>query len=462
MDQLLLYTSIGKNEDYIKLLELFCESLCTTNPYVKNLLVISDVSFHSRVRDILSKYAMLKYYILDQPDSMTPERASTNKLNIFDFPHIFKYRVCLFVDLDCLFLDNLRFIFDSPIEDNKLYVYAERDTVAQNKVTYFSLTNESGKYSYYNEADFKVLEKYSKLPFNAGFFLFRVSDTMKRHFDTLNEFVRSYKGNSFYEQSYMNTYFHLTNVSDTNRFTKSNIFMINGRDISDCSPPSHKIIHFNEEASNATIKYERMTKFWVDAKSKLKINKMIFPTRNEMIKHLIPYYATVLEIGVFKGEFAEIIASRIPSTLHLVDIWEEAPMTSGDQDGNNVIHIPNAFDMFKGVSHRFRFDKNIQIHRMSSSTFLKRMKPNSLDIAYVDGDPSYEGVKSDLEALLPCIRKYGWIMGHDYEMNMEKAKHIYDFGVKRAVDEFCEKHGYSISAKGMDGCVSYAIFIDHK
>lgn len=462
MDQLLLYTSIGKNEGYINLLELFCESLCSTNPYVKNLLVISDVSFHSRIRDILSKYAMLNFYILDQPDSITPERASMNKLNIFDFPHIFKYRVCLFVDLDCLFLDNLRFIFDSPIEDNKLYVYAERETVEQNNIEFFSLTDESGKFLYYNQADRNVLQKYSKLPFNAGLFLFRVSDTMKRHFNSLNEFVRSYKGLFFYEQSFMNTYFHLTNVSDTNRFTKSNIFMINGRDILDCSPPSHKIIHFNACASIATTKYEWMSKFWVEQKSKMKINKLIFPTRNEMIRHIIPSYATVLEIGVFKGEFAEILASCTPRILHLVDTWQEGPMTSGDQDGNNVVQVLNAFDLYKSVSHRFRFDKHIQIHRMSSSNFLKVIQPNSLDIAYVDGDHSYEGVKSDLEALLPCIRKYGWIMGHDYEMNMEKAKNSYNFDVKRAVDEFCEKYGYSINAKGMDGCVSYAIYIDHK
>jgi hypothetical protein len=29
--------------------------------------------------------------------------------------------------------------------------------------------------------------------------------------------------------------------------------------------------------------------------------------------------------------------------------------------------------------------------------------------------------------------------------------------VKQAVDQFCKKHDLKISAKGMDGCVSYAI-----
>ncbi len=51
-------------------------------------------------------------------------------------------------------------------------------------------------------------------------------------------------------------------------------------------------------------------------------------------------------------------------------------------------------------------------------------------------------------------------MGHDYEMNMKKAKQVWEFGVKQAVDEFCAEKGLKISAKGMDGCVSYAIFVD--
>ena len=48
-------------------------------------------------------------------------------------------------------------------------------------------------------------------------------------------------------------------------------------------------------------------------------------------------------------------------------------------------------------------------------------------------------------------------MGHDYEMNMDKANTRYNFGVKRAVDEFCKEHNQEIIAKGNDGCVSFCI-----
>ena len=153
---------------------------------------------------------------------------------------------------------------------------------------------------------------------------------------------------------------------------------------------------------------------------------------------------------------------RNPKQLHLIDIWADAPMQSGNQDGNYVELIPNAAVLHTLVKHRFRYNTNVKTHRMSSGEFLKMMKPDSIDAVYIDGDHSYEGVKSDLENALPIVRKYGWIMGHDYEMNMEKAQHRYEFGVKRAVDEFCFKYGLRIYAKGNDGCVSYAILVDKK
>jgi hypothetical protein len=85
------------------------------------------------------------------------------------------------------------------------------------------------------------------------------------------------------------------------------------------------------------------------------------------------------------------------------------------------------------------------------------LKDESIDAIYIDGDHSYEGVKKDLESAYSKIKRFGWIMGHDYEMNMTKAKKEYKFGVRKAVDEFCSKYNLKIFAKAMDGCVSYAI-----
>ena len=57
------------------------------------------------------------------------------------------------------------------------------------------------------------------------------------------------------------------------------------------------------------------------------------------------------------------------------------------------------------------------------------------DIIYIDGDHSYDGVKHDLINSFRVIKNGGYIMGHDYEMNMEKAHTNWVFGVKQAVNQ---------------------------
>jgi hypothetical protein len=185
-----------------------------------------------------------------------------------------------------------------------------------------------------------------------------------------------------------------------------------------------------------------------------------YETRNEMIKQLVPEGATIIEIGVFQGEFAEVLSDTNPKHLYLVDCWESQGTCSGDVDGNNMKHFSSGIDLWNSVKEKFAFYPNISIHRQYSSEFLKSIEDLSVDVIYIDGDHSYEGVKADLANAFPKIKKGGWIMGHDYEMNMKKANNVYNFGVKRAVDEFCLENGLKVVAKGLDGCVSYAIYVD--
>lgn len=457
MESLLVYTSIGKDPNYLKCLEYFCKSLVYTNPCVLNLLVICDASFSGRVRELVRPYAYVNLHVLEAPDALTSVQASMHKLRIFDFPQIFHYRVTLFVDLDCLFLGDLTFLFKKRIEDNKLYVYAERDRVVDNQLKWFSLSNETDKsLCFYTQRHMEFMERRGKLPFNAGLFLFRVSPLMKRHFEGLNTMVRTFKGEYFYEQSFMNTYFHLTDLSDYSIFDRTNVQMISNTVQND---PSHRIIHFNGVAGDGATKVDRMRAFWMDYLSKHPPRYEEFPTRNDMIRALVPQGATILEIGVFRGEFAEHLHARNPKQLYLVDMWSDDPVGSGDADGNNFVRLESGAQALAEVTERFQYQPNVSVCQMKSGEFLPLLADASIDVAYIDGDHSYAGVMQDLEGVYPKMRRGGWIMGHDYEMNMTKARTAYEFGVKRAVDEFCAKYNLKVCAKGMDGCVSYAIYI---
>ena len=100
---------------------------------------------------------------------------------------------------------------------------------------------------------------------------------------------------------------------------------------------------------------------------------------------------------------------------------------------------------------------NVVLKRGFSYDVLPTYPDNTFDMIYIDGDHSYNGCKRDLELCYKKVKSNGWIMGHDYEMNMLKTTNSYDFGVRRAVDEFCLRFGQTIHSKGLDGCVSFAI-----
>lgn len=458
MDKLLIYTTVGKSEGYVKLLDYFCESLClTNNDNLKNLLILCDKSFHLKVRAILEKYAFLDWHIMDMPDSLSSEEASMHKLNIFEWPHIMEYNNCLFVDADCLFTNKLNFLFDTPVYDNKLYIFAEMNDTKYNNLVYFCLSQENNKDNlYYSKKQLEWLDKKSKFPFNAGLFLFKISPLMKLHFKSLVNFIKNFKGSFFYEQSFMNTYFHLNDVSDFSKFNEKNVFMENA--ILKPVDEQYNIIHFNRGAGDHIKKEQKMKKYLSEKLISRQYKFELFENRIQMINELIPYGATIAEIGVFKGQFTLEILKRNPKHLYLIDCWENHTVISGDQDGNNVEHFPSGEQLYKDLKEQLKFYPNVSFHRQFSNDFLPLLKENTLDAVYIDGDHSYEAVKRDLEMSYPKIKQFGWIMGHDYEMNYAKTNNSYQFGVKQAVDEFCAKYDLKICAKGMDGCVSYAIW----
>jgi len=182
----------------------------------------------------------------------------------------------------------------------------------------------------------------------------------------------------------------------------------------------------------------------------------IFDNRNEMLTTL-PEGLIIAEIGIFKGEFAKIILDTCkPSQLILIDPWEER-VCSGDCDGNNMC-CENGEILYNGVCKLFENNPTVQIKRNYSTSILD-YPDNYFDMIYIDADHSYEGVKLDLKNSYQKIKNGGYIMGHDYDQNMNKSRTVYHFGVKQAVDEFCIIYKQEMIYKAMDGCTSFGMKI---
>jgi len=180
-----------------------------------------------------------------------------------------------------------------------------------------------------------------------------------------------------------------------------------------------------------------------------------FPTREDMLKVLIEPSSICAEIGVFDGNFSKKIEELNPSEFYMIDLFT-GQCDSGDQDGNNVVKR-NLDQCYATLLEYARNRRNLRIVKSRSVDALNSFPDNFLDMVYIDGDHSYEGTRADLEASIRKVKHNGWIFGHDYEMNMAKARTYYHFGVKQAVDEFCQKYRQVITAKAMDGCVSFGI-----
>lgn len=180
-----------------------------------------------------------------------------------------------------------------------------------------------------------------------------------------------------------------------------------------------------------------------------------FDSRINMLS-LVKKGGNICELGALKGDFSEIILALCkPNQLVLVDIWPKE-VVSGDVNGNNLEKFDGDY-LYEFVEKRFKHAPAVKIIRKLTVKALKKFPDNYFDMIYIDADHRYEAVAEDLKWAYKKVKRNGFIMGHDYEINSAKTAENYQFGVKQAVDEFCLNNGQAIYAKAKDGCVSYAI-----
>lgn len=182
----------------------------------------------------------------------------------------------------------------------------------------------------------------------------------------------------------------------------------------------------------------------------------LFSSRQDLIAHCIEDGMVVAEIGVFEGDLSAFIYSAASlEKFYMVDLFEGI-VGSGNQDGNNFKEV-NMEAVYSHLIDKYSTCSNVAIVKGMSSAFFSDLPDSFLDLVYIDGDHSYDGCKADLENAFVKVKNGGFILGHDYSSNPLKSQTVYEFGVRKAVNDFCASHGLSIFAKALDGCLSYAI-----
>lgn len=147
--------------------------------------------------------------------------------------------------------------------------------------------------------------------------------------------------------------------------------------------------------------------------------------------------AVVCELGVLRGVFAKKIFNLTsPEQLHLVDCW--APQKELGTIERVASHPQQQYDEWlKEAQGKFDGCNNVHFHRGFTTDIVNGFSDEYFDWIYIDADHTYEGCEADLRLYLPKMKKGGIMIADDY---CDESVNYY--GVKRAVDEFCLRHGF--------------------
>lgn len=160
----------------------------------------------------------------------------------------------------------------------------------------------------------------------------------------------------------------------------------------------------------------------------------------DTLRSILPTAPRCAEIGSWRGAFAQEIFDRLaPSTLHILDLWEDLDARYSRSNEGIV---------------RARFAPQIASGRVftiagPSLKTIKRL-PRKLDFMYLDTTHAYELTARELLLLDNHTRVGSFVCGHDYTHAYGSVYYPRDrhrnastmtYGVMEAVAEFLLYHG---------------------
>lgn len=158
--------------------------------------------------------------------------------------------------------------------------------------------------------------------------------------------------------------------------------------------------------------------------------------RNVMLDVMDIKGKSVLELGVFKGEYSAEILKRQPYELILVDPWKAQPSMRYYDEANSS---QEDFDKIRWeVYQKYGERPNVHIEQGYSHEIAGKVKNECLDLVFIDGNHSFGHCFYDLAAWSSKVKKGGFVAVHDFG-----GGSIF-FGVRQAVNEFCKVTGNEI------------------
>jgi predicted O-methyltransferase YrrM len=157
-----------------------------------------------------------------------------------------------------------------------------------------------------------------------------------------------------------------------------------------------------------------------------------------------------VEIGSARGKSACYVGMALKQNesghLYAVD-----PHTSTEWNDVNSV---DTFEIMRGNLAALGLNDTVTIVREFSDKAVANI-PKPIDMIFIDGDHSYEGVKKDWDLYSPHLSEFGYVVFHDtiWDRRPDSSRHRSDMGVPRFVDEL-RKAGYPVLTIDKDCGVS--------
>lgn len=159
-------------------------------------------------------------------------------------------------------------------------------------------------------------------------------------------------------------------------------------------------------------------------------------TLMDKIKSHLGNIDTAIEIGTWRGDFANLMCSKLqPTKFYAVDPFALYEGYTDKPDVNEFGNQTNLDRLAEQVNKRVANmlpDGRSQLLREMSCNAVKQFADNSVDVVYVDADHKYEPVLADIRAWYAKVKPGGILCGDDYI----EGSHIEKFGVIQAVKDF--------------------------
>ena len=159
----------------------------------------------------------------------------------------------------------------------------------------------------------------------------------------------------------------------------------------------------------------------------------ILPDKRNFLFKLIKKNSICCEIGVWKGEFSDLILNKNdPSKLYLIDPWKNFGSDYFDKKHEKYSqhNQDKRYSLVKNKLKKYIDNNKVEILRMTSKEALQKIQNIKFDFIYIDGNHKYEFIKYDLENYYNLLKSGGYLVGDDYRID----------SIKIAVLEFVNKN----------------------